>query len=58
MGTLDGHLSRSERKTGKVVRDVAVGDPKNANVITMAPPRRNKVIGRRRQRLSPADIDA
>jgi alcohol dehydrogenase (cytochrome c) len=45
MGMLDGHLVALERRTGKVIWDVAVGDLKNANPITMAPlVVRNKVI--------------
>src|ERR1700674_3525386 len=37
MGMLDGHLVALESKTGKVIWDVAVGDLKDANAITMAP---------------------
>ena len=37
MGTLDAHLVALDRKTGRVIWDVAVGDPKNANAVTMAP---------------------
>src|SRR5205085_11116300 len=37
MGTLDAHLVALDRKTGSVIWDVAVGDPKNANAITAAP---------------------
>jgi alcohol dehydrogenase (cytochrome c) len=33
MGTLDAHLVALDRKTGKVIWDVAVGDPKNANAV-------------------------
>ena len=45
MGMLDGHLVALERKSGKVIWDVAVGDLKDANAITMAPlVVRNKVI--------------
>jgi len=45
MGTLDAHLVALDRKTGDVIWDVAVGDPKNANAITAAPlVLKNKVI--------------
>ena len=45
MGTLDAHLIALDRKTGSVIWDVAVGDPKNANAITMAPlVVKNKII--------------
>ena len=37
MGTLDAHLVALDRKTGSVIWDVAVGDPKKANAITAAP---------------------
>ncbi len=37
MGTLDAHLVALDRKTGKVIWDVAVGDLKKANAITAAP---------------------
>jgi alcohol dehydrogenase (cytochrome c) len=37
LGTLDAHLVALEKKTGKVIWDVQVGDLKNANSITMAP---------------------
>src|SRR5260370_40767978 len=45
MGTLDAHLVALDRKTGNLIWDVAVGDPKNANAITAAPlVIKNKVI--------------
>ncbi len=45
MGTLDAHLVALERKTGDLIWDVAVGDPKNAISITAAPlVVKNKVI--------------
>src|SRR5262249_34713134 len=45
LGTLDAHLVALDRKTGKVIWDVEVGDLKAANSITMAPlVVRNKVI--------------
>jgi alcohol dehydrogenase (cytochrome c) len=45
MGTLDAHLVALDRKTGSVIWDVAVGDLKKANAITMAPlVVKNKVI--------------
>jgi len=37
LGTLDAHLVALDRKTGKVIWDVQVGELKNANSITMAP---------------------
>jgi alcohol dehydrogenase (cytochrome c) len=37
MGTLDAHLVALDRKTGKVIWDIAVGDLKKANAITAAP---------------------
>jgi alcohol dehydrogenase (cytochrome c) len=37
MGTLDAHLVSLDRKTGAVIWDVPVGDPRNANAITAAP---------------------
>ncbi len=37
MGTLDAHLVALDRKTGRVIWDVAVGDLKKANAITAAP---------------------
>lgn len=37
LGTLDAHLLALDRKTGKVIWDVAVGDLKKANAITAAP---------------------
>jgi alcohol dehydrogenase (cytochrome c) len=37
MGTLDAHLLALDRKTGKIIWDVAVGDLKKANAITAAP---------------------
>jgi len=45
MGTLDAHLLSLDRKTGGVIWDVPVGDPRKANAITAAPlVVRNKVI--------------
>ena len=45
MGTLDAHLVALDRMTGKVIWDIAVGDPKKANAITAAPlVIKNKVI--------------
>jgi alcohol dehydrogenase (cytochrome c) len=45
MGTLDAHLLSLDRRTGAVIWDVPVGDPKNANAITAAPlVVKNKVI--------------
>src|SRR3984885_11910615 len=37
MGTLDAHLVSLDRKTGALIWDVPVGDPRNANAITAAP---------------------
>ena len=37
MGTLDAHLIALDRKSGDLVWDVAVGDLKKANAITLAP---------------------
>jgi len=45
LGSLDAHLVALDRKTGKVIWDVQVGDLKSANSITMAPlVVKNKVI--------------
>jgi alcohol dehydrogenase (cytochrome c) len=45
MGTLDAHLVALDRKTGKVLWDTAVGDPKDGYSITVAPVIvKNKVI--------------
>ena len=45
MGTLDAHLLALDRKTGRVIWDVVVGDLKKANAITAAPlVVKNKVI--------------
>jgi alcohol dehydrogenase (cytochrome c) len=44
-GTLDAHLVSLDRKTGAVIWDVTVGDPRRGNAITAAPlVVKNKVI--------------
>ncbi len=45
MGTLDAHLVALDRKTGKVLWDTTVGDPKDGYSVTVAPLiAKNKVI--------------
>jgi glucose dehydrogenase len=37
MGTLDAHLVALDSKTGKVIWDVTVEEPKNGYSVTLAP---------------------